>query len=248
MEILKDIAEETNQRREGLLRCLERHDFRPPADEDIDGLVKAVLEDFAIPDAIGDIEQLGLQMAAVIRRMLDEAMAPSLLESGTSESPTDPLTIANFMKFVCGHNTYDEAMKAKSGGGLLLRPYELFLYAHQRDFETNRLTKRRADLGQDFVPQPEYSSSLSIMVAHGGAEDYLEKWAEEDKERGRQRKNLEKQTEERLALRRLGEVDKRQAALKEAERKLPTKKAAKAAASKNPSTKTKAARKRVNAK
>jgi hypothetical protein len=226
-KILMDLEEETDRRREGFIRFLERHGFEPPADEDINGLVRAVLEDFAIPDVLGDVNQLGSEMAAVIRRMLDRAMEPLLLESGTSESPTDPLTISYFMRFVCGHDTWADAKRAKTGGELLIRPYELFLYAHQKDLLSDKLTKLRKDLSEDFIPQPEDSSSLSIMVAHGGAEEALEKWATEDEERARRMEDLEKKTEQRLRLKRLEEEEQRLATERGAKKKSPAKKAAK---------------------
>ena len=235
-EILKDVEEEKMRKRDGFLSFLERHNFKEPADEDIDGFVRDFIDDFAIPDAIGDIHQLRSKMAAVIRRMIDKAMAPMLLESGTSESPTDPLTISNFMKFVCGHDTLADAECANSEWRLQLRPYELFLYAHQRDMLTPKLTKLRAKLEQDFDLQPEYSSSLSIMFAHAGAEKALEEWEKEDEERNRRLLDLEKRTEERCALKRQGEVSQQQAALQEAEITPPGKEPAEKALSKKKST------------
>jgi len=236
-EILRDIEEETNRRREGLLQFLERHGFKEPADRDIDRRVKAILEDFAIPGVIGEVGPLRSQMADVIRRMLDEAMAPTLLESGTAESPTDPLTIAHFLRFVCGHETCEEAKVARSGGALLLRPYELFLYAHQRNIQTENLTRSRKVLDPHFVPQPEYPSSLSIMVAHGGSEEYLRELAEEDEKRGRERETLEKPTEERLGSKQRAEMGKEHAAVEATGKALPGKHAAKESAPKKKSLK-----------
>jgi hypothetical protein len=192
--------------------------------------VKAILEDFAIPGVIGEVGPLRSQMADVIRRMLDEAMAPTLLESGTAESPTDPLSIAHFLRFVCGHDTCDKARVAGRGGTLRLRPYELFLYAYQRNFETEKLTKPRKALNPHFVPQPEYPSSLSIMVAHGGSEEYLREWADEDEKRGRERETLEKPTEERLGSKQRAEMGKEHAAVEATGKALPVKHAAKESA------------------
>lgn len=190
-DILNYIAEVSHQKKEGLQWFIERRDFGSPFYDDINGVIGELLTDFHLPDVIGNIDELRSEIARVVRRMIDRAMAPVLRESGTSESPTDPLTIAYFMRFVCGHDTVDEAMEARSAKQLMVRPYELFLFARQQDFMTTELTRLRKDFGKDFVPQPEYTGDLSIMVAHGGAEAALDYWEAEDNKRLREREERE---------------------------------------------------------
>ena len=87
------------------------------------------------------------------------------------------------MGFLCGHDTLEDAKRARTAGQLRVRPYELFLFACQQDFQTRKLTKPRKKLGKGFIPEPEYSSCLSIMVAHGGADAALVRWTRDDERR-----------------------------------------------------------------
>jgi hypothetical protein len=195
VKILEEIEMESARRREGFYDYLERHNFKPPEDTQIDSFVKVMLEDFAVPEVLGDVTELQGEMAGVIRRLLDRKIAPVLAESGTSESPSDPVTIDHFMEFVCGYRTVDEAKKAKRNSPLVIRPYELFLYAHEKKIGPSSLTRRRGKLDPLFVPQPEYLSPLSIMVAYGGSEEMLSKWAKEEEDRLLRLRKREEQAE-----------------------------------------------------
>jgi len=205
--ILEHVAQETKRKREGLLQYLERHNFVTPSNDGIDDVVRNLLEDLAITEAMDDVERLQSDIARVVRRMIDHAMEPILRESGTSESPTDPLTNASFMKFLCGHDTLADAQEAKGAGQLRVRPYELFLYAAQQDFQTAKLTKPRNDLREGFIPEHEYTGHQSIMVSHGGAESALEEWDRQHREREKERAE-EQRLEDEVVLKRVAQQEK----------------------------------------
>lgn len=211
-EILLQITKVIDQRREGLQQHIERRDFGSPLDDDIDGVVGGLLDDFAVPEVIGDASELRAEVSRTVRRLIDRALAPALRESGTSESPTDPLTIGYFMQYVCGHATLDAAMEARSAKQLRVRPYELFLFAHQHNVESIKLTRLRRDLDENFSPQPEYTSSLPIMVSYAGAEAALRQWEDEERTRRREREEHEVETSRELLLKRLEKREQEEAA------------------------------------
>jgi hypothetical protein len=175
-EILEQVAKEAERRREGLVLFLESNGFASLSEDYIEVHVGNLLDDLSISQVISDVDQLRVRISGVVRRMIDHAMKPILGESGISESPTDPLTIASFMRFLCGHDSIEAALQARTKGMLRVRPYELFLFAYQQDFKTAKLTKPRKELNEGFIPEIEYSSQLSIMVSHGGADAALEEW------------------------------------------------------------------------
>lgn len=190
--ILEGVQNEIDRRRRGYIEFSERHNFEDPAYSDIEGFVGRLLEDFAVPGLIGDVDHLRSRIAGVFRRMIDDATAPMLRSCRLNrESPTDALTTAAFMRFVCGYDSLEKRIEANDTS---VRPYELFLFASQQGVLNDKLTKPRSALSPDFVPEPKYESSLSILVAHGGASQALKDWDREDKERQQRWEELEKTT------------------------------------------------------
>ena len=169
-EILGHAEQEVVRRREGLKVYLEKRGLPNPDDTGLEAMVGNLLQAVSIPGLIGDPNRLQSRISQMIRRMVDHATAPFLRDIDVSGG-IYPFAINSFMRFLCGYDTVAEARKA---GELHVRPYELFLFASQQDFETKSLTRRRDDLSPDFIPKPENADILSIMYRHGGAEDDFE--------------------------------------------------------------------------
>jgi hypothetical protein len=197
-DILEEVERELDRQRNGFLQFLERHDFQEPNQSGLRSWAKSLLEDFVVPELLGDNSAIELEsrLAGIISRVVDEAISPqiSALRTG-SESPTDSLTVSAFMKFICGYNTLQERAKARD---TQVRAYELFLFAFQQGIKKEVLTMPRSKLSSDFIPNEKYDSSLSILVNHGGAAQDLEEWDREDQERQRVIDELEEKTEKDL--------------------------------------------------
>lgn len=211
-DILRQITKVIEQRIKGLMEYIHRRDFGSPFDNDIDGVVRDLLDDFAVTEVIGDASKLRAEISQIVRRLIDRALAPALRDFGTSESPADPLTISYFMQYVCGHNTFDAAMAARSAKQLRVRPYELFRFAHEHNVKSSKLTRLRKELDENFIPQPEYTGSLSIMVSHAGAEAALCQWEAEERERREKVEELEVETSRKLQVARLEKREQEEAA------------------------------------
>ena len=173
-EILEHGAEEIERLTVGVGAFFEARQLNPTLDTEIEDAIGGLLMRLEIPAVIPDVDRLQSHMERVVRCLLDQALEPVLSDYGSGiEHFGNSMARASFLKFVCGHDTLEVAKAAKRAGELRIRPYELFLFAHQQDFKTDKLTKRRRDLKKEFIPEPEYTSSLPIMAAHGGADEFL---------------------------------------------------------------------------
>lgn len=202
-EILQHAEDEVKRRTAGYNEFLEHHGWKWPDIDAIHDLVGGMLMDFAAQNIVRDIGQLQANMTMVVARMIDQAFRPVTNDVGGCVKEPDCFTVAGFMKFLCGHDSLDDAKE--SSGDFRVRPYELFLYAHQVEILEDKLTKPLKELSADFVPAPEYRSRMSIMVSHGGVDEALQEWEKEEEEHRRSMEEAERFTEAELAVKRLRE-------------------------------------------
>jgi hypothetical protein len=89
-----------------------------------------------------------------------------------------------FVKYVCGGDSYQKFMKSdtrektsksagatkdkRTGAIIKVRPYELFLSAHQNGVLAKELTTKRSRLKPEFLPGPEWPYAFSILSEHEG--------------------------------------------------------------------------------
>jgi hypothetical protein len=139
--------------------------------EKIDGNAILLVDQLGLRDAVTDPEALERAIASAIKKQISTQLRISNV-SNREENAGASIAIHHFMEFVCGFRTVAEF---EARPPMLVRPYELFLFAHQQGLYEEKLTMPFSSLQSDVI-QPSVKSSLTILETHGYAEGEIESW------------------------------------------------------------------------